>query len=238
MGLLGQKQKVLIIDDSDIIRHALKIFFEDYDFKVLASLDGLDGVKKAAEHKPSLIILDLIMPNFDGVKVLQVLKVLDNLKDIPVLVITANTDRKNILAAVEAGADKVLSKPLQKEVLVKTVNELLGSEIISKARKNKKLSKVEEKELKEDLLQFFMKHFPEKKKNIERALRNKNKEELKILMHELKGNGGMIGLSKVSDISGELEKKLSLPDIDWRYIQLKIEQIFSITSSMEKTIEV
>ncbi|HEX2984239.1 MAG TPA: response regulator, partial [Ignavibacteriales bacterium] len=149
MGLLGQKQKVLIIDDSDIIRHALKIFFEDYDFKVLASLDGLDGVKKAAEHKPSLIILDLIMPNFDGVKVLQVLKVLDNLKNIPVLVITANTDRKNILAAVEAGADKVLSKPLQKEALIKTVNELLGSEIISKARKNKKLSKIEEKELKE-----------------------------------------------------------------------------------------
>lgn len=238
MGLIGQKNKVLIIDDSDIIRHALKIFFEDYDFKVLTSLDGLDGVKKAAEHKPSLIILDLIMPNFDGVKVLQVLKVLDNLKDIPVLVITANTDRKNILAAVEAGADRVLSKPLQKEGLAKAVNELLGSQIISKTRNNKKLSKSEEKEIKDDLLHFFMKGFPEKKKNIENAIQSKNRDELKNLMHELKGNGSMIGLSKVSDIAAELEKKLSLSDIDWRHVQLKIEQIFSITSNVEKTIEV
>ncbi|MCU7513496.1 MAG: response regulator, partial [Ignavibacteria bacterium] len=132
--------RILVVDDSDVIRHALKTFFEDYNLEVLTCTDGLEGLQKAAEFKPNLIFLDLMMPNFDGLKMLQVIKVLDNLRHIPIIVISANTDRRNVLAAVEAGAERVLSKPLQKEMIIKYVNEILGSETLSKSKKKKIIS--------------------------------------------------------------------------------------------------
>ncbi|MBZ0199566.1 MAG: response regulator, partial [Ignavibacteriaceae bacterium] len=118
-----KKITVLVVDDSDIIRNSLRNFFQDYNFEVITCHDGLEGIQKTKEHRPSLIFLDLMMPNFDGVKMLQVIKVLDELKNIPVIVISANTNRSNVLASIEAGAERVISKPLQKDVIIKHVNE-------------------------------------------------------------------------------------------------------------------
>ncbi|RMD49886.1 MAG: response regulator, partial [Ignavibacteria bacterium] len=83
--------KVLVVDDSDIIKHSLRKFLSEYNFEVFVSNDGLEGIEKARTEKPNLILLDLMMPNFDGLKMLQVLKVFDEIKDIPVIVISGNT---------------------------------------------------------------------------------------------------------------------------------------------------
>ncbi len=64
------KITILIVDDSDIVRHSLKNFFSDYNFEVITCTDGLEGIQKAAESKPAIIFLDLMMPNLDGVKIL------------------------------------------------------------------------------------------------------------------------------------------------------------------------
>jgi DNA-binding response OmpR family regulator len=225
--------KVLVVDDSDIIRHALKTFFEDYDFEVLTCHDGLEGVQKASEFKPNLIFLDLMMPNFDGIKMLQVLRVLDNLKNIPVIVISANTDKRNVMAAIEAGANRVLSKPLQKEMIIRYVNEILGSETLSKSRKDKQVSDSETSEIQKTLIRFFLDSFPEKKKKIQFALETRNKDLLKMVVHEIRGNGGMMGFQELTDQSGEIEDRLSNPEIDWSYVELKCERIFSFVNDIE-----
>lgn len=227
------KIKVLVVDDSDIIRHALKTFFEDYNFDVITCLDGLEGLQKAAEFRPNIIFLDLMMPNFDGLKMLQVIKVLDDLKKIPVIVISANTDRRNVLAAIEAGADRVLSKPLQKEAIIKYVNEILGSETLSKSRKMKTISDNEKDDIQKNLIRFFLNSFPEKKKRMQIALESKNKDLLRAIVHELRGNGGTIGYQALTTLSAEVEDKILSNTFDWSYLSLKCEQIFAMVNEIE-----
>lgn len=231
--LYSDRVRVLVVDDSDIIRHALKTFFEDYNFEVITCLDGLEGVQKAVEFKPNLIFLDLMMPNFDGIKMLQVIKVLDKIKDIPVIVISANTDRRNVLAAIENGANRVLSKPLQKEILIKYVNEILGSETLSKSKKKKVISDTDKNEIQKNLMKFFLESFVEKKKKIQTALETKNKDLLRMIIHELRGNGGTIGINELTTISGEIEDRLLAGEENWSFYTLKTQQIFNLVNEVE-----
>ena len=103
----NKKLSVLIVDDSDITRNSLRSFFEDYKLEVITCNDGLEGIQKALEYKPNLIFLDLLMPNLNGLKMLQVMKVIKDIKGIPVIVISGNTNKQNVMAAIEAVAEKV-----------------------------------------------------------------------------------------------------------------------------------
>jgi len=227
------KATILIVDDSDIIRYSLKSFFSDYNFEVITCLNGLEGIQKSVENKPDLIFLDLMMPNFDGMKMLQVLKVMDNLKLIPVIVISGNTNKTNVLSAIEAGADRVISKPLQKEIIIKNIIDLLGPDFLKKSKKNNAEVNDKNKELLNHLSKFFLDKFPEKKIKLVDALRKRNKGTMAILIHEIKGAGGTIGYPIISVICYEIEKILDLNVIDWSLIDTKCRQIFSIVEKIE-----
>lgn len=225
--------KILVVDDSDIIRHSLKIFFSDYNFEVITCLDGLEGIQKAIEHKPCLIFLDLMMPNFDGMKMLQVLRVLDDLKSIPVIVISANTDKKNVMAAIEAGANRVISKPLQKELIVKFVNEILGPDFLNRAKTSKAFSDGEKNEITVHLINFFLKSFEVKRQGILQSIDTKNKDLLKTIVHEIKGTGTTIGYPRLTELSDDIHNRLGVYDIDWNTIRLRCEQLFAVVSEIE-----
>ncbi len=227
-----KKITVLVVDDSDIIRNSLRNFFQDYNFEVITCHDGLEGIQKTKEYRPSLIFLDLMMPNFDGVKMLQVIKVLDELKNIPVIVISANTNRSNVLAAIEAGAERVISKPLQKDVIIKHVNEILGSEFLSKAKKGKLFTDNENKVIMQQLAKFFLNGFPVKKKFMQDAVASENKDLLKHVVHELRGEGGSVGYMELSKVAGGLEDHLGGSSIDWDFIKTGCEKIFSIVDQI------
>ena len=92
----SSKFTILIVDDSDITRNSLKSFFEDYNLEVITCSDGLEGIQKTIEIKPNLIFLDLLMPNLNGVKMLQVMKVIKDIKQIPVIVISGNIQSRTI----------------------------------------------------------------------------------------------------------------------------------------------
>jgi CheY-like chemotaxis protein len=232
--MIDKKFTILVVDDSDIIRQTLAKFFEDYAVEVINCLDGLEGIQKALHHLPNLIFLDLMMPNLDGVKMLKVIKVIDDLKNIPVIVISGNTSKANVLLAMESGADKVIPKPLQKEVIINSVNEILGSEILSNAKRTN-LTEQENKEILNHLCRIFMEHYPLKKQKIDKALVTKNKELLSDLIHEMKGAGGTIGYPIISVICSDIEKSLGVHALDWDLIKTKCEQIFSIVGKIESS---
>ncbi len=229
-----EKITILIVDDSDIVRHSLKNFFNDYDFEVVTCSDGLEGIQKAAELKPAIIFLDLMMPNLDGVKMLQVIKVLDHIKNIPVIVISGNTNRTNVLAAIEAGADKVISKPLQKEIIIKSINELLGSEFLQKAKKAKVFSLSDVNDIRKKLVEMFLNSYPTKKENMQSALRRADKDVLKNIIHEFRGAGLAVGLPNLTVICSLIEDQLSGFDVNWSQINLMCDQVFSIISEIEE----
>lgn len=228
----NKKVTILVVDDSDIIRNTLTKFFEDYVVEVVGCPDGLEGIQKALQHLPDLIFLDLMMPNLDGVKMLKVIKVIDDLKNIPVIVISGNTSKANVLLAMESGADKVIPKPLQKEIILNNVSEILGSDFLNNSRKVN-LTEKENKEILNHLCRIFLEQYPVKKQKIEKALETKNKDLLSNLIHEMKGAGGTIGYPIISIICNDVEKALKIPVINWDYIKTKCEQIFSIVKRME-----
>ena len=218
---------------ADIIRNSLRNFFSEFNLDVITCFNGLEGIQKAIEHKPCLIILDLLMPNFDGMKMLQVIKVIDDLKKIPVIVISGNTNRSNVLASLEAGADRVISKPLQKEVIIKNINEVLGVEFLAKAKKNNYVPEINENEMLTQFRKFFLTSFPLKRNAINSAISTKNKVLLKSVVHEIKGSGSTIGYPQLTKIAGEIENDIDNFNIDWDELKLKCEEIFSIVKEME-----
>ena len=227
------KITVLVVDDSDIIRNSLRNFFSEYNLDVITCLNGLEGIQKAIEHKPCLIILDLLMPNFDGIKMLQVIKVIEDLKRIPVIVISGNTNRSNVLASLEAGADRVISKPLQKDVIIKNINEVLGKEFLLEAKKNNYVPEIDQNEMLTQFRKFFLNSFPMKKNAIASAVSAKNKVRLKSVVHEIKGSGSTIGYPELSKIAGEIEFNIDNLAVDWDVLKLKCEEIFSIVKEIE-----
>ena len=229
-----RKHKVLVVDDSDVILHTMKDFFEDFNFEVITCADGLEGIKKAAEEKPDLIFLDLMMPNFDGLKMLQVKNVLKDIQNIPVIVISANTARRNVMAAMEAGANKVISKPLDQQLIIKYVNEILGGSNFSSPNDNNLLKDKDKFEIKRNVLKFFIDSFDIKKRMISDALKNKNHEKLKTVIHEIKGAGGTIGYPELTKISTEIEEKEFKLTTDWVFAEMKCEKLFKEVKQIEK----
>ncbi len=225
---------ILVVDDSDIIRFSLKNFFGDYNVNVITCSDGLEGIQKVIESKPKLIFLDLMMPNLDGVKMLQVIKVMEENKNIPVIVISGNTNRSNVLAVLEAGADRVISKPLKKEVLLKNINELLGKDFLAGLKKKKMFSLNEEQGIKKKLCEMFIKNFPARKETILTGLMHMDKEKIRNAAHEMKGAGGAIGYPKLSILSGVIEDQASAENVNWQQIKLLCNQVFTFVEEIEE----
>jgi CheY-like chemotaxis protein/HPt (histidine-containing phosphotransfer) domain-containing protein len=234
MGNEEIKYTILVVDDSEIIRQKLKSFFNDYHIDVVTCSNGLEGIQKAVEIKPCLIFLDLLMPNIDGIKMLKVIKVLNDIKHIPVIVISANTDKRNVLAAIENGANKVITKPLHKDIIIKTVNDLMGSEFLKKSKFDFLLSENDNIEMRKHFIIMFLNSFENKEQELIDGVKHKNVGIVQTIIHEIKGAGGTIGYPKLTSLSTEVEMKLEYNDIDWTYVSLKCEQIRNLIYEISK----
>jgi two-component system KDP operon response regulator KdpE len=99
---------VLIVDDEPQIRHALVVNLGVRGYAVLEAADGESGLQRIAAQRPDLVLLDLGLPNVDGLEVLQALR---RWSDVPVIVLTARDDERMKVRALDAGADDYVTKP-------------------------------------------------------------------------------------------------------------------------------
>lgn len=230
---------VLVVDDSDLFRYSFKNILKDFDLNVVACFDGLDGIRKAMEYKPVLIILDLMMPNFDGIKMLQVIKVIEELKTIPVVVISGNTNRSNVIAALENGAEKVFSKPLQQELILKYLKDLLGDQLVKRTPSTGDSEEIKSnKDLVNHLSRFFLNNFHPKKEKLLEALVKENKELLSEIIHEIKGAGGTIGYLVISLMCYDIEKSLNGDYPDWLIIKNKCSKLLNVIEQIKIPAEI
>ncbi|MBK7632345.1 MAG: response regulator [Ignavibacteriales bacterium] len=218
---------ILIIDDSDLTRTSLTRLFDEYICKTESSEDGLFGIQKALSHKPDIIILDILMPNLDGIKTLQIKKVIDELKNIPVIILSGNVNKSNMLAAMENGADKVIIKPFNIDDLINAVNELIGFELERKI--NAEIQSIDfHDEVVNDLQKIFIESFPSQKKIIVDSVSLRDRNKLRVIFHQIKGVGKTVGLPMVSDICRNLEFNLASDRVDWNFIITQCEKLFSL----------
>ena len=98
------KKKILVVEDDKILQEAIAKSLVQSKFGVVTADDGEDAIKKVALEKPDLILLDLLMPKKSGWTVLKELKGDEDLKDIPVLVLTVHTDTDSVAKCIALGA--------------------------------------------------------------------------------------------------------------------------------------
>jgi CheY-like chemotaxis protein len=120
------RRVVLIGDDDTIVRNIIANRFRMHGFSVLGACDGPQVVDLAARHRPSIIVLDRIMPGPDGVAVLQMLKANPATRDIPVVMLTSKRRALEIKEARSAGAAEYIVKPFRPEHVVSTCMHELG----------------------------------------------------------------------------------------------------------------
>jgi len=105
---MGKRIKVLIIDDEVQIRKFLKISFESENYLVEEASSGAEGIKLAPMIQPTLVVLDLGLPDIDG---MEVLKNIRSWSSIPVIILSVRNDEQSIINALDNGADDYLTKP-------------------------------------------------------------------------------------------------------------------------------
>ena len=118
--------KILSVDDSRTIRMIVTRTFKPYDCTVCEAANGEEGLAAAAKEKPDLIILDVTMPVMDGVTMLTKLKENPDLKAIPVIMLTAESGRDNVLQIAKLGVRDYLVKPFKEEQLVEKAGRVVS----------------------------------------------------------------------------------------------------------------
>jgi DNA-binding response OmpR family regulator len=124
--MADEKRKVLVVDDEPSIAKILRKQLEVAGFEVNVGIDGEDGLAKVREWKPELVLLDVMLPKLNGHEVCKTLKADPELKRIPVIMLTAKTQRQDQDLAQQQGADGFLTKPFQLSELLAKVKGLLG----------------------------------------------------------------------------------------------------------------
>jgi len=118
-------QRVLLVEDNPSVRELIRVLLESEGYEIVEARDGLEGLLKAEFQKPDLMILDLMMPDVDGERVIKQLKTDDELSRIPVLVVSGKYEALDRLRDL-LGDDNVFAKPFEPTRLMDRIGELIG----------------------------------------------------------------------------------------------------------------
>jgi DNA-binding response OmpR family regulator len=102
---------ILVVDDHEEIREALAEILEEEGHEVLQAADGLDALEMISRRLPDVILLDIAMPGIDGLETLSRLKEIPENATLPVIMVTAQGDRQNMVKAVQLGVRDYITKP-------------------------------------------------------------------------------------------------------------------------------
>ena len=119
-------KKVLIVDDSHMIRRIVGMILKEDNYEVLIAENGLAGYEMAKANQPDLVIMDVEMPVMNGIEATTHIKADTATTHIPVLIFTSLGSEKDIRMAKEAGGSGFLNKPISKEELRNTISAILG----------------------------------------------------------------------------------------------------------------
>jgi DNA-binding response OmpR family regulator len=120
--------KVLTVDDSKTIRMIVKKAFQPFNCEIFEAENGVEGLAAAVKIKPDLIILDITMPVMTGTEMLERLKGNAELKNIPIIMLTAESGKDNVLNIVKMGVKDYMVKPFKGEDLIERVRKIIPLE--------------------------------------------------------------------------------------------------------------
>lgn len=117
--------KVLIIDDEEHIAELIRYNLEAAGFKTVVAGNGIDGLSRAREEEPDLVLLDLMLPGIDGLEVCKRLRGEEKTRNVPIIMLTAKSEEIDKILGLELGADDYITKPFSVRELTARVKALL-----------------------------------------------------------------------------------------------------------------
>ena len=119
------KPKIVLIEDEEDIAALIKLQAEISGYKLLVEVDGLNGLRLVEREKPDLVILDIMLPGQSGLDVCRKIKGNPDLKDTPVIIISAKSEELDVVLGLELGADDYVAKPFSPKVLFSRVRAVM-----------------------------------------------------------------------------------------------------------------
>ncbi|MBN2802550.1 MAG: response regulator [Deltaproteobacteria bacterium] len=117
--------KILIVDDTETMRLTEQMMLKDEDCSIEMASNGVEAIEKIKINKPDLILMDIMMPEMDGIECCRQIKSDSSLSDIKVVMVTTRSEYARVKEAFTAGCDDYINKPIDKEELLTKVNDLL-----------------------------------------------------------------------------------------------------------------
>ncbi len=105
------KKTVLAIDDEENILELLKLSLDSYGYNVLTASTGMDGIGKIANEKPDIILLDLMLPDIDGSQLCRMIRLNEESRSIPIIMLSAKSKEEDKIEGLKVGADDYITKP-------------------------------------------------------------------------------------------------------------------------------
>ena len=126
-GVIFIAKRILIVEDDPSVLRATSFILEKEGYEVLTAVDGLEGLKKAKEDSPDLIILDVMLPGIDGFEICHSLRGEAQTAQLPILMFSAKGQESDKATGLKVGADEYLTKPIDREVLINKVAAWLSA---------------------------------------------------------------------------------------------------------------
>jgi DNA-binding response OmpR family regulator len=124
-NLPDKKAKIMVVDDEEDILDFVKLILEEAGYSVLPVLTGHEALQLIYRERPDLILLDIMMPDLDGLELLKILKIEDSTAGIPVVMLTAKVDSRDRMSALRERALDYICKPFKPQELVERVGQAL-----------------------------------------------------------------------------------------------------------------
>lgn len=119
-------KKILLVDDSETILEMERMILQQDRYEVVTARDGQEGVIKALELKPDLILMDVIMPGLDGFAAVRRLREHPGTSRVPIVMVTSKAEAESMETGYESGCSDYIIKPIDRMELVAKVKNLLG----------------------------------------------------------------------------------------------------------------
>ncbi|MBI3583039.1 MAG: response regulator [Nitrospinae bacterium] len=127
-------QFILVVEDSEVQAETLRRMLVKREYKVSVAKNGAEGLEMTKKEKPSLIISDILMPVMDGYKMCSEIKKIEELKNIPVILLTQLSEAEDILNGLEVGAENYITKPFNEDYIILKIEFLLQHRVAFKNR--------------------------------------------------------------------------------------------------------
>lgn len=118
-------KKVLVVEDEKDILQLVTLYLEKDGFRVVTAMTGLEALKQVKTAKPDLVVLDLMLPEMDGLEVCKRLRSLPETAMLPIIMLTAKAEESDTIVGLELGADDYVTKPFSPKALVARVKAML-----------------------------------------------------------------------------------------------------------------